>query len=245
MKFALPLLALVALPAQAQLCQGAAVRIEPDGRVLGHLPYGESAPDTLVEVPASYAVKSCRVRAEVLPDLMRLIDAARGDPATMGQVLAVSCHRSVAWQEQVFCRELRSGNSADRAISVAPTGHSEHATGYAIDFALRPSENCPDVETCMASKPQYRWLVANARRFGFEQSFPISNKQNVKWEPWHWRWVGVTISAPGAARARSLFARARTDFPADRAIIAPPPVVRTVAPPAPPPIDKKKRKKRR
>ena len=91
----------------------------------------------------------------------------------MGQVLAVSCHRSVAWQESVFCRELSRGNSADRAISVAPTGHSEHATGYAVDFALRPSENCPDVETCMASKPQYRWLVAD-EAFAAPEGGPVA-----------------------------------------------------------------------
>ena len=40
----------------------------------------------------------------------------------------------------------------------------------------------------------------------------------MKWEPWHWRWVGTSASEPGAARARFLFARARRDFPADPAI---------------------------
>ena len=32
--------------------------------------------------------------------------------------------------------------------------------------------------------------MANARRYGFEQSFPYGNKQGVSFEPWHWRYVG-------------------------------------------------------
>ena len=54
----------------------------------------------------------------------------------------------------------------------------------------------------MAASAPYRWLAANAARFGFEQSFPAGNAQGVKWEPWHWRWVGTAPSVAGAARAR-------------------------------------------
>jgi D-alanyl-D-alanine carboxypeptidase len=113
-----------------------------------------------------------------------------------------------------------AGRDADaaRAISVAPPGHSEHSTGYALDFAVRPANGCPDAEACMAATPAARWLLANAPRFGFELSFPGGNRQQVKWEPWHWRWVGTSASAPGAARARFLFAKARDQFPADPAV---------------------------
>ena len=75
----------------------------------------------------------------------------------------------------------------------------------------------------MAAKPAFKWLAANAPRFGFEMSFPISNRQNVKWEPWHWRWVGTAATLPGAARARFLFRRARADFPANPVIDPPAP----------------------
>ena len=101
----------------------------------------------------------------------------------------------------------------------------------------------------MAAKPAFRWLAANAPRFGFEMSFPPGNKQNVKWEPWHWRWVGTSASVPGAARARFVFARARRDFPASPAIDPPAPKVATPPPPpaaAPAPAKdfKKKRQDR-
>lgn len=205
------LLALV--PAPALACQATAP-IAADGRILGHLPYGEAAPDTLVPAPAGFAVRGgCRLRPEVVADLARLLDAARADPAIESSLHGASCQRGLAWQQQVFCKEAHDDPSF-RAISVAPPGHSEHATGYALDFAIRPTNGCPDVSGCMAATPAYRWLVANAPRFGFEQSFPISNRQGVKWEPWHWRWVGTSAGAAGAALARARFARARREWPA-------------------------------
>jgi len=243
---------LTALPvaAQAQTCAGDAVRVEADGRVLGHLPYGEGPRELLVDAPAGFAVRGgCRIRAEVLVDLERLLAAAAADPATGGALRGLSCHRSLIRQSGVFCREA-AADAADRAISVAPPGHSEHTSGYAIDFAVRPSPNCPDAEACMAILPAARWLRANAPRFGFELSFPPGNRQGVKWEPWHWRWVGVRADAPGAGAARATFATARARFPADPAIVAPPRVVRTVEMRVAPPVvvetlGKGKRKRRR
>jgi D-alanyl-D-alanine carboxypeptidase len=100
----------------------------------------------------------------------------------------------------------------------------------------------------MAATPAARWLVANAPRFGFELSFPPGNKQQVKWEPWHWRWVGTTADAPGAAKARFLFARARAAFPADPGIYPPLKIVLTgqpdppVRPASTPPSRKKRRR---
>lgn len=238
-------------PAAAQLCDGTSGRIAADGRVLGHLPYGDTAPDALVEAPAGFAIgRVCFVQRDVVPDLTRLLAAAASDAAAIGTLRGLSCHRSIVRQSEVFCRERPTGDAADRAISVAPPGHSEHATGYAIDFAIRPTTDCRDAEACMAATPAFRWLVANAPKFGFEMSFPVSNRQNVKWEPWHWRWVGVTASEPGAAKARARFARARRDFPGEPGITEPV-VIRFVAQPppvailAPPTANEKKRKRRR
>ncbi|WP_375250748.1 M15 family metallopeptidase [Sphingomonas sp.] len=224
---------LAALPAQAQLCDGSSTRIAADGRAWGHLPYGDAAPGDLAAVPDEWTVGPCQLRREVIVDLQRLLTAAANDPAVGGRILALSCHRSIAYQQAVFCRGAKEA-AGDRAISVAPPGHSEHATGFALDFAFRPRSNgCPDAEACIAATPAFRWLVANAPRFGFEMSFPAGNRQGVKWEPWHWRWVGTSAQAPGAARARALFVRARRDFPAAPAVD---PVVRVmVIPQAPAP----------
>jgi D-alanyl-D-alanine carboxypeptidase len=150
-------------------------------------------------------------------------------------------------QGSVFARGGAGPTAADRAISVAPPGHSEHSTGFALDFAVRPSHGCPDAEACMAATPQARWLHDHAPRYGFELSFPTGNQQNVKWEPWHWRWVGTTAATPGAARARFLFAKARASYPADPGIY-PPLDLRLSGQPAPPvraspPPTRKKRRR--
>lgn len=235
-------------PAQAQLCNGVSITKSPDGRALGHFPYGDAAPDALMAVPPSMAIGACRLRPEAAAALQRLLTAAAGDPAVQGRLYAFSCHRSLVHQQSTFCRTRESATGVDRAISAAPPGHSEHGTGYAVDFTVRPADGCPDAEACMAAKPAFRWLAANAPRFGFELSFPTSNKQGVKWEPWHWRWVGMSSTEPGAARARFLFAKARAAFPANPAIdpvlprVIPPVVVRTIEQA---PADEKGKKKRR
>ena len=204
---------LLLLPGVAAAQCPASAPVAPDGRILGHLPYGDVAPGELVA--AGPTLTACRLRPEAAADFARL--AAAAEASGLGRLYAGSCHRTLPWQESVFCREAVDDPTA-RAISVAPPGHSEHATGYAVDIAIRPSPNCPDAAGCMAALPLYRWMAANASRFGFEQSFPGANKQGVKWEPWHWRWVGTSGSAPGAARARFIFARARRDYPASPAV---------------------------
>jgi len=204
-----------------------------DGRLYGHLPYAEADPATLVEAPEGFAVgQPCELQAAMVPDLTRLI-AAMHDAHLGGELRGVSCYRSIAHQQRVFCEARRPGkpcvDPARRAESVAPPGHSEHGTGYAIDFGVRPEGDCPDVDPCIASSAAGQWLLMNAPDYGFELSFPRANSQGVTWEPWHWRWVGTSNSEPGALAARALFADARAQFPANPRI--PTIVVRVLAQP--------------
>jgi D-alanyl-D-alanine carboxypeptidase len=233
-------IALVSVAAAPALAQVAATvdATTPDGRLYGHIPYQEADPATLVDAPRGFALgHECEVEAAVIPDLTRLIDAAHA--AHLGAELrGISCFRSVAYQTRVFCdargRRTTCVDPEARALSSAPPGHSEHATGYALDFGARPDRGCADVENCFADTPVGKWLILNAPDYGFELSFPKDNAQGVTWEPWHWRWVGTSNSEPGALTARALFDRARTDFPADPRI--PTIIVRVIAqPPLPTP----------
>lgn len=194
----------------------------PDGRVLGHLPYAEANPADLVAIPAPFGLKPCRLHRDAAASLAQLLRAAEGDPVVKGQLRGVSCFRSIARQGVLFCQ--RTGrhcvDPAVRARSSAPPGYSEHATGYALDFGLRPFvPGCrADVDDCIAATRAGQWLLANAPAYGFELSFPCRNAQGVSYEPWHWRWVGASAAAPGAAQARAVFAAARARFPAHPAI---------------------------
>jgi len=210
-------------PAQAQIAaSGDLPAAMPDGRMLGHLPYPEADRGDLLAAPPGFAIgPPCLVHRDAAPDLTRMLAAAALTPGVGRTLRGVSCFRTVAHQRAVFCRNARPGVCADparRARFVGPPGYSEHATGYAIDFGIRPSPGCADVEACIADTPAGRWLLAHAPDFGFELSFPTGNAQGVTWEPWHWRWVGASVNALGAARARLTFARARSVYPASPAV---------------------------
>lgn len=189
---------------------------DADGRLLGHLPYAGVSRDALTEAPADVAA-NCRTNREALPDLTALMAKARADGVT--SLYVVSCHRSTQRQRTLFCNSGPPGlTAAERAQQVAPAGFSEHATGYAVDFADRKAPNCV-VEPCFGTTAASRWLLKNAPKFGFELSFPEGNLQGVVYEPWHWRWVGRGETAA----ARKVFSDARTRFP------APPPRQTTAA----------------
>jgi len=218
-----------------------------DGRLFGHFPYVDTTAAGLVLAPPGFAVgQPCRVQPAVA-DALALLLAAKLASGVPGSLHGVSCYRSIAHQQSVFCRRgKRCGDAANRARQVAPPGYSEHETGYAIDFAVRPAPGCPDTSECIAATPAGKWLIANAPRFGFELSFPLGNAQGVSWEPWHWRWVGVIRDAPGAARPRALFVQARTRFPASPAVVPlairvaeqPPAPLGALGTPTPPPLVK-------
>ena len=62
---------------------------------------------------------------------------------------------------------------------------SPHRTGYAVDLYLGQAPGYGPDSTADASRlhlsrtAAYRWLTANAGRFGFH---------NYPFEPWHWEW---------------------------------------------------------
>ena len=178
-----------------------------DGRLLGHLPYAGVSAQALAPSPPSVA-ENCRTNREALPDLAALMAKARADGITT--LYVVSCHRSAQRQRTLFCTGgAPSLTAAERARQVAPAGFSEHATGYAVDFADRKAPACV-VEQCFGATAASKWLIANAPKFGFELSFPDGNLQGVVYEPWHWRWIGRDETAT----ARQIFNDARTRFPA-------------------------------
>ncbi|MES2722365.1 MAG: D-alanyl-D-alanine carboxypeptidase family protein [Pseudomonadota bacterium] len=65
------------------------------------------------------------------------------------------------------CSAHRTGLAADMYVGQAP--------GYGPDSSADPNR------LFMTQTPTYRWLLANAPRFGFV---------NYPFEPWHWEWTG-------------------------------------------------------
>ena len=73
---------------------------------------------------------------------------------------------------------------------VALPGYSEHGAPkcQAIDFinaeGINGEENAADFENLEENK----WLLANARRFGFVLSYPKNAPSGITYEPWHWHY---------------------------------------------------------
>lgn len=96
----------------------------------------------------------------------------------------VSAYRSIAFQTNLVKRKLAEGVAMKRILRVsAPPGFSEHHSGRAVDLTAR---GCRPLEEDFAKTSAYAWLKANARFFGFRESYPRNNRHQIAWEPWHW-----------------------------------------------------------
>jgi zinc D-Ala-D-Ala carboxypeptidase len=133
----------------------------------------------------SRADKPVQLRPDALAALRRMVAAARrenGEIAADPRLLTVfsgfrdpaaDAERCTAQQNcqglvRAECSAHRTGLAVDLYLGAAP--------GFAADAA-------DDANRLYETKsPAYRWLVANAGRFGFV---------NYVYEPWHWEWTGA------------------------------------------------------
>ena len=106
-------------------------------------------------------------------DLMDL--AARSDGIDL---VVVSGFRSDAEQAVLFARH-------PDPRWVAPPGHSRHRDATELDLGI--------------GRPAWRWLAANAGRFGFVLRY--------SWEPWHYGFAAGCGASPAAARGPVVQAR--------------------------------------
>lgn len=103
--------------------------------------------------------------------------AIRADPRYL---TIFSAYRSPA-DEEAHCEQNSNCNGVERARC------SAHRTGRAVDLYVGqapgygPDSSADPNRRAMTKSPAYRWLVANAHRYGFVP-YPF--------EPWHWEWIG-------------------------------------------------------
>lgn len=131
------------------------------------------------------------LRREVVPYLIQMFNDAQKD----GVYLAVtSGYRKPEIQKYLYDYWLRiEGISA--LDEVAEPGKSEHQLGTAIDLT-DASIGYAGVDNRFANSDGGRWLAKNAHKYGFTMSYPKGKEKNTgyKYEPWHWRFVGIDIA---------------------------------------------------
>jgi D-alanyl-D-alanine carboxypeptidase len=99
-------------------------------------------------------------------------------------LLIVSGFRSIEYQARLIRKKINTGQVVSDILSVnAAPGYSEHHTGKAIDIASPGSR--PLTEE-FEDSDAFRWLEANAARYGFSMSYPRDNPGGFIYEPWHW-----------------------------------------------------------
>jgi hypothetical protein len=134
--------------------------------------------------------KTGKLDANALAALRRMVAAARvADPriaADRHMLTVVSAFRSPAY-DAAAC-------AGGRCNGIAKARCSAHRTGTAVDLYVGAAPGHGPVDSADANRlylsrtPAYRWLVANAARFGFV---------NYVFEPWHWEWVGSPTQTQG------------------------------------------------
>lgn len=158
-----------------------------------HYKYADCKPEDLVNVGGHKVHKKC---AEAFSKMQQ--DAAKAGC----NIYIVSGYRSSSYQVAVFKKKFNDKNypteseMKSRMRFSAPSGFSEHHTGFAIDINST-SQN-------FANTKEYRWLKEHAAEYGFEMSFPKDGHQGLGFEPWHWRYVG-------SVESRKIFNQARKD----------------------------------
>lgn len=144
-----------------------------------HFRYEDANPEDLVDVGG------IKVQKELAENFNKMQVDAKKDGVNL---YIVSGTRTQNYQITVFKKKFKDKSNPTEAELYsrirwsAPSGYSEHHTGYAIDIN--------STETDFEYTKEYKWLLENAGKYGFEMSFPKDNKQKVGFEPWHWRYVG-------------------------------------------------------
>jgi D-alanyl-D-alanine carboxypeptidase len=111
------------------------------------------------------------------------------------RLVSNSTYRPFDDQRRIYAGDRKRLGVAGADRLTARPGYSEHQTGLAIDIGTR-SGRC-SLDPCFASTPEGRWLAANAWRYGFLLRYPHGQEQvtGIEFEPWHYRYVGVSLAA--------------------------------------------------
>lgn len=153
-----------------------------------HYKYSEAAATELVTIQGGR-----KLHRDAAESLQELLYAAKRDNIALN---VGSAFRTVSYQQGIVDRKKNQGQSSKAIYSAsAPAGHSEHHTGYVVDFI--------PIDSSFAETKGYRWLQANAAKFGWEQSFTpeYSKTSGVMIEPWHWRYVGTDTAKRALIRS--------------------------------------------
>ncbi len=149
---------------------------------------------SLTDLPGGH-----RADARIADELKRMLDDMRKEGLSP---VICSSYRTNDKQTQLYENKVRKYTAdgmtradAERAASmwVAPPGTSEHQTGLAFDIVDKSYQLLDEKQE---ETPVQRWLMKNSYKYGFILRYPNekSSVTGINYEPWHYRYVGVTAA---------------------------------------------------
>ena len=146
-------------------------------------------PNDLEDINLKFANKDKKLRG----DARIAFEKLSNDAYKKGlKIIVVSAFRAYSYQKNLYNKYVIENGLeyADRCSARA--GHSEHQTGLAID--IMGSNN--DYNIFDKSK-EFNWMTNNAHKYGFILRYP-KGKEHItgfKYEPWHYRYVGIEAAS--------------------------------------------------
>ncbi len=131
----------------------------------------------------SYGGKTIPMRPAALDAYRKMVAAAKQVPAIAEDSRNLTIFSGFRDPDADAARCVTEGN----CDGVVRATCSPHRTGLALDLYVGqapgygPDSSADPNRLHMSTTPTYRWLLANAHRFGFV---------NYPFEPWHWEWIG-------------------------------------------------------
>jgi D-alanyl-D-alanine carboxypeptidase len=147
------------------------------------------APQKLSDIDSKYLIQTNRttqIHSDVWPHLQKMMDDAN---STGLDLKVLSAYRSFNEQASLKSAYTTSYGSGANKFS-ADQGYSEHQLGTTLDFNTTKRSS---VLSGFDKTPEYKWLTENAYKYGFVISYPKENKYYI-YEPWHWRFVGISLA---------------------------------------------------
>jgi len=154
---------------------------------------GSYIPPRLVEIPASIETlyPPLCLQYEVAQQLLMMNDTIND----AGHRLVVTSGFRDPWIQDILHAKSQKNSPTQSHASVAPPQHSEHQLGTTIDvtsFEKGGYVRRIDFE----NSTMYAWLSRHAHEYGFIQSYMQGQESVTGYiaEPWHFRYVGVSIA---------------------------------------------------
>ncbi len=146
-------------------------------------------PESLSTIDQKYVYSKKQIQF-LTPAYLFLQQMLNDASSANAPLLVISGYRSFGTQSSLKASYKFTYGAGTANQFSADQGYSEHQLGTTIDFttaSIGESFGGFDKTT------QYTWLLDNAYRYGFVLSYPEHNSY-YQFEPWHWRFVGITLA---------------------------------------------------